>query len=261
MISNAKHAEGGTPDEVARGSLGAWLAGRGDGRKHTGFQPDRVALVLGTARGRVIGAYDVIQGPTGRTWDPVEDDAGRERVRFHGETSKEFAHLVGRPSPRRWKRGERNPVKVMDLSELRGVYANVTPEAGDAGTALRAAIGGATVLVDEQGDLTVEAPPGVAVTVRPAPHTDPRPSSEYYTPTALTDLLVRTQGGGFDSETSDPAMGSGAFLLAAIEVLAQRVGADSETLRLLADKGQDPIGSEQIQQAVAAFARVLTADR
>ncbi|MCX5215732.1 hypothetical protein OG689_42000 [Kitasatospora sp. NBC_00240] len=219
LFTNSKHARDSPLEERATGILGAWLAGRGDGTRHTAFDPNRIAAVIGTAHGRVIGAYDTVEGGDGKVWEYFEDTnvSGRQRVKFHGRPSAEFAQLVGQPSPVTWVRGERSPVKVMELGALRELYSRTEPVTTESGPAQRAVVGGATVTADADGNLTVDAPAGVAVTVRTGRTAEtPPPSAKTgpprivlrsegsaeaaYIPNGLVRLIVEHALSGFDEE-------------------------------------------------------------
>ncbi|WPO76311.1 N-6 DNA methylase [Streptomyces sp. KN37] len=294
LFTNSKHAKGKPAGELAWGTLGAWLAGRGDGTKFTTFPPDRIAAVIGTAHGQVISAYDVVEGDDGKTWVEERDAAERMRVRFHGVPSEEFGPLVGQPSPRTWRRGERNPVKVMELEELRALYADVQLATPGNGARLRAAIGGASVTVDADGDLTVEAPPGVAVTVRTTPYPSPnaqpgrdaestvsnRPETgKYYTPETLTRAVVESALGtlteqiikGEPVQIYDPTTGSGAMLTAAFQFTRTHEATSAfidEAIayadRLRAACGRESksimelVGEETLREAAAVIERRLS---
>ncbi|MFI6530715.1 hypothetical protein [Streptomyces uncialis] len=233
LFTNSKHARGAEPEELARKVLGAWLAGRGDGLKSTNFDPARVAVVVGTAFGKVIGVYDTVTDDSGgRHWSYVEDTlvAGRQRVRFHGQPSEEFAHLVGQPSPVTWARGERNPVKTLALKRLRELYAEVeTVPTGEA-PALRARVGDAVLTVEADGSVIVDVPPGTPVTVRSA---TPQPATaSHHTPSSLARAVVENvlapseeallKGG--ELTNCDPAVGTGGFLTASYARIAELSG-------------------------------------
>lgn len=233
LFTNSKHVRGAEPEKLARGVLGAWLAGRGDGLKSTNFDPARVAVVVGTAFGKVIGVYDTMTGdPDGKHWFHVKDDlvAGRQRVRFHGQPSEEFAHLVGQPSPVTWARGERNPVKTLALKRLRELYADVETVPTGEVPALRARVGNAVLTVEADGSVIVNVQPGTPVTVRSAA---PQPAkASYYTPSSLTRAVVESVLAPFEEvllrggelTVSDPAVGSGGILTASCARIGELSG-------------------------------------
>ncbi|UDM05544.1 N-6 DNA methylase [Streptomyces longhuiensis] len=262
LISNSKHAKSDSPEVRAAGILGDWLAGRGDGTRFTTFDPDRVALVVGTAHGRVLGVYETVEhGEDGRTWQFVDDAArpGRRRVRFYGQPSREFSHMVGQASPVTWARGERNPVKVQALEDLRSLYADVEAVRGVGGTELRAAAGGAVLRVGPDGSVTVEVPPHTDVTVRTVNRTSD--TGKHYTPHDLTQKMVELALGnvrehleqGKEFTVYDPSCGTGGMLAATVEYIARLQRERDEQQRQLTEL----LGSETVREVEALVARQL----
>ena len=64
-------------------------------------------VVLAVLHNRVVGAYDLL------SWEASDEP---NRIRFELRPSEDFAGLVGQDSPRRWKKGQANPVAFVELA-------------------------------------------------------------------------------------------------------------------------------------------------
>ena len=118
-------------------------------------------VILGIHKDRVVSAYDVVR------FELVTDENGRERVRFTGVESEEFAGLIGQPNPgRTWVRGMGRPIQYLDTSFLRNGTVEVTEV--DAGIQ-RAVIAGYTLTVGTDGNARLVAPAGRSITIDTSP--------------------------------------------------------------------------------------------
>ncbi|MGY1709098.1 hypothetical protein ACI8AC_06260 [Geodermatophilus sp. SYSU D00758] len=109
-------------------------------------------VICGVYQSEVVTAYDVtgfVRGTDGR-------------VRFDGTPSRDWSSLVGEASPVTWTRGQARPVRYLDTEILRS--GTVETEQVDHGVH-RAVVGGYTLTVDTEGNATLVAPAGGAVTV------------------------------------------------------------------------------------------------
>lgn len=110
--------------------------------------------ILGIYKNEVVTAYDI----TGYTRNPTDD-----RVIFTGTQSTTWDHLIGQPNPgKRWVRGQSRPIQYLDTTTLTG--GTVEPETADGGT-IRAIVGDFTCTLNDNGSITVIAPPGSRVHV------------------------------------------------------------------------------------------------
>ncbi|MFJ9089780.1 hypothetical protein ACIRL3_45925 [Streptomyces sp. NPDC102384] len=134
--------------------------------------------------------------------------------------------MVDQASPVTWSRGERNPVKVQSLENLRTLYTDIEAASAEGGTELRAAAGGAVLRVSPDGSVTIEVLPHTDVTVR----TVSRPGREqYYTPPALVQQVIEhaladvpwrlDRGEGFT--VCDSCVGSGEFITVTAKYIAK----------------------------------------
>ncbi|MFI5534483.1 hypothetical protein ACIA8O_38710 [Kitasatospora sp. NPDC051853] len=183
LYVNAKSAlDADTAEEFAERILGDWLPSQPNSTRFTRFDPDKIDYVVGCAKGKVLAVFEVKShhGADGTRpgYELIDDPArpGRRRVRFHGDISDRFAHLAGTAAPRTWAKGDATPVKTGSVIELEGGDANITvaPGGGWHGDfnrpARRTVLGQAVVTADDRGNITVEVPAGINVTVvtRPA---------------------------------------------------------------------------------------------
>jgi hypothetical protein len=108
--------------------------------------------VLGIFRNEVVSAFDVT------SWERGEDG----RIRFHGEPSMEWSHLIGTPNPGKpWVRGMARPVQYLSTTAL--TEGNVCVDESRGGR--RAVIDDFALTVSADGLATVLVPAGRSVMV------------------------------------------------------------------------------------------------
>jgi hypothetical protein len=107
--------------------------------------------ILGIYRNHVVTAYDITD------WERLPDN----RVRFAGEVSNTWQHLIGTANPGEpWTQGQARPVKYLDTR----VLTEGTVQTEDFGGGRRAVIDGFTLSVE--GDhATVTVPVGGQLTI------------------------------------------------------------------------------------------------
>jgi|BarGraNGADG00212_1021973.scaffolds.fasta_scaffold58503_1 hypothetical protein len=87
--------------QVMKAASGDWVVSEGAVEEHGD-------VLLAVRRNTVLGAFEIL------SWDVV--DGGR--VRFELDISAEYAGLVGQPSPALWKRGQSNPVALLNTDDV-----------------------------------------------------------------------------------------------------------------------------------------------
>jgi hypothetical protein len=97
-----------TQAQVMEAAAGDWALSEGAVEEHGD-------VLLAVRRNTVLGAFDILN------WDLVEGG----RVRFELDPSPEYAGLVGQPSPAIWKRGQSNPVVLLDTDDVDAAPASV----------------------------------------------------------------------------------------------------------------------------------------
>jgi len=226
--------------------LGNWSPFHARALRPSLFDPDEIEYVVGVAQGVILAVYEVAAGPDGTPWHSIvdPDNPDRWRVRFHGVRT--LRHLEGTPSPVVWSRGQGTPVRVADSSLLTDGDAPAEQIESASGPARRAVLGQVVVTAAPDGTVTVDAPAGTVVTVRtaaaatamgPLDVQDAKgpDSGAYYTPRALVEQTVAAvfdalganalQRG--DVSITDPSLGTGAFLNAAMALAKEYATPDA----------------------------------
>ena len=90
-----------TSAQVMEAAAGDWAMSEGAVEEHGD-------VLVAVRRNTVLGAFDIL------SWDLVEGG----RIRFELAPSPEYAGLVGQPSPALWKRGQSNPVVLLDTDAV-----------------------------------------------------------------------------------------------------------------------------------------------
>jgi hypothetical protein len=109
--------------------------------------------ILGIVHNEVVSAFDVT------SWERGEED---DRIRFRGEPSMAWSHLIGTPNPGKpWVRGMARPVQY--LSTIALTKGTVSVEESRGGR--RAVIDDFTLTVSADGLATILVPAGRSITV------------------------------------------------------------------------------------------------
>ncbi|MFD4130125.1 N-6 DNA methylase [Streptomyces globisporus] len=193
--------------ELARILSGLWNPRRGRSQQYNAFDPWRTAVLLGVYRGTVVKALEVEEHPQcGHRWH--FDAQTPRRVRFHttSVTPPQLRHLEGTDAPVALRRGDMMPTRTGPLTDLirssDAVAATTSGPHTVLGTTVRSDGDSVRVSLAAGTTLVIEAPP--------------TNTEAHYTPRAVLDALTEIIGDApLTGDVVDPAVGSGAFLVAA----------------------------------------------